>query len=296
MDKSRLKLLNALGLSEIDLGMIEDSVIPYMTRFKDLYSGNPSYSLHVKYVTQVTSKRKITKPIHFSIKDLENSMKYYEVTDVKELPTYERVLYFYDKLGYNGGRSIDREVKDIESLNSKMKVKKQSVIINGEPYIVTRSFTDLYGNQHVFVRSQAGFFNGVKNVLKGTANFISGKKRNQSIIDNFKSKKTALGKAGSVTSGVWRASTGTLKRGLKVGGIAAGGALAVGGLATYGAAKVAKGVVKGAGSMVNSAASSIHNAVKSNPVPPPPPPVGAATQANPAAQPQSVTHHHHYNN
>lgn len=287
-----------------------------------LEAGNRDSLVHTSWISDILHWRdSIMKGQRFSsiifsnINELESIER--KLGSVKKLPLIMR-YYIADCL-LNIYSSTPRFYRDLRDLRRKVRNKttmKSIVYLNNDPYLITKSFTDVYGNNHVYVRQYAGgFFQGLSNTIskvgnsihnagksavKGTPGFFKkatntliGKKRAQTIIDNVKNSKGTLGKTDAVIGGTVKGTLGAAKRVATAGAIAGAGALAIGGVAAYGTGKLAVGAAKKVGSAAGSATRATVNAVKSV-IPPKPEPVGNAAQANPAAQPQAVIHHHHY--
>lgn len=170
---------------------------------------------------------------------------------------------------------------------------KSIVYLNNNPYLITKSFTDVYGNNHVYVRQYTGgFFSGLKNLFKKSNTNTSVNKPVLNTVKNKPAVSTPVSKPMNTNTpkvpeppkNKWS----TAKK------IAVGGAIgtaALGAAATYGTYKLAKGTVKTAGKIGSSAINAVKQTISPSQ---PQPPVGNAAQANPAAQPQAVIHHHHY--
>ena len=221
---------------------------------------------------------------------------------VYELPLLMR-YYIADCL-LNIYKSTTKFYRDLKWLRNKVKTKMKSIVyLNNNPYLVTKSFTDHYGNNHVYVRQYAGsggFFGGLKSFFsgskstpgKGAINKVqkTAQHVNQKPVMPKKPVSTPISKP--INTNVPKLPEPPKNKWSTAKKIAVGGAIgtaALGAAATYGAYKLAKGTVKTAGRVASGAANMVKQAI-----PNPPQPVGNAAQANPGAQPQSVVHHHHY--
>lgn len=282
-----------------------------------LEAGNRDSLVHTSWISDIFHWRdSIMKGQRFSsiifsnINELESIER--KLGSVKKLPLIMR-YYIADCL-LNIYSSTSRFYRDLRDLRRKVRNKttmKSIVYLNNNPYLITKSFTDVYGNNHVYVKqyagaqgsapsSKGGFFSGIKNFFKRskpasvntqgkgfvgpkTQNAWNNVKKNASVSTPVsKPMNTNTPKVPEPPKNKWS----TAKK------IAVGGAIgtaALGAAATYGTYKLAKGTVKTAGKIGSSAINAVKQAIPSSPSP-----VGNAAQANPAAQPQAVIHHHHY--